>query len=240
MYKTMNNNIIHSKRWLSKNVISQQFYMGNAGLDGIKLINIIKKEENTLERQTLDVKIKLDEVFCREAIDGFGKTEPYLWRVFFKIDGDTVSFSNVLKLSGTATIHTIPGSHGNLNISNAKKGTHITIPTVIGEWQTSLKPIPVPPSMGPLTFSGYIGVVCILMEEDNVSDDGAEAGHAALNNDVQAALDDIISTRTFTNKSISRNELKRFKNDIHRNIDTAIIEKQSFFKNIWSVINYDD
>ena len=192
---------------------------------------------------TLDVTIKLNEVYCQDEIDGFGNAEPYLWRIFFKIDGDTVSLTNTFKLSGNATIHTVPGSHGNLNVSDVRKNTHVIIPPNIGEWQTTLKPIPAPQSIESLKpdgVSGYIGVVCFLMEEDNVSDNGAEAGHVALNNNVQAALDNIIASRPFTNLRISKRELKKMKNNIRKNIDSAIIEKQSIFKNLWSFINFDD
>lgn len=198
---------------------------------------------HTMARKTLNVKITLDEIHCHDEGDGWGNAEPYLWTVFFKIDGGTVSITDALTLSGNATVHTTPGSHGNLDDTDVDAGDHVPIPIDIGEWQTNLKSIPAPPSLESLLpdgFGGVIGVVCILMEEDNVTDDGAESGHSALNNAVQAALNNIIATRSFTNQDISEGELETFESDIKTAIENAIKDQQDFFENIWSWLNKDD
>lgn len=196
-----------------------------------------------MARKTLNVKIMLNEIHCRDEGDGWGNAEPYLWTVFFKIDGDTVSLTDALTLSGNATVHTTPGSHGNLDDTDVDAGDHVPVPVDIGEWQTNLKPIPAPSSLESLLpdgLGGVIGVVCILMEEDNVTDDGAESGHTALNNAVQAALDNIIVTRSITNQDISEGELEAFESDIESAISNAIQDQQNFFENLWSWLNKDD
>ena len=193
-------------------------------------------------REKLSVSLKLNNIICRDEGDGWGNAEPYLWTVFFKIDGETVSLTEALTLSGESTIHTTPGSHGNLDDDSVDEGDTVAIPSDIGEWTTTLEPIPVPDSLSSLVdpLGGIIGVVCILMEEDNVSDDGAEAGHQALNTAVENAINQIISTRTFANQSVSEEELEDFEDDIKSAISSAIENQQNFFENIWSWLNKDD
>jgi len=193
--------------------------------------------------ENYNINIELDEIHCRDEGDGWGNAEPYLWTVFFKIDGDTVSLNTDLTLSGTATVVTTPGSHGNLDTNSVDAGDHVSIPSDIGKWQTKFSPIPAPSTLSgliPNGLPGVIGIICILMEEDNVSDDGAESAHVALNNAVQNALDNIIATRTFTNQNISDEELADFEGDIQNDIINAIQSQQNFFENIWSWVNPDD
>ncbi len=193
-------------------------------------------------RKKLSISVKLNEIICRGEGDGLGNAEPYLWTVFFKIDGSTVSLTEALTLDGNGTLHTTPGSHGNLDVSSVDDGDTVSIPSDIGEWNTMLEPIPVPDSLSSLVdpLGGVIGVVCILMEEDNVSDDGAEAGHNALNNAVENAINQIIATRSFSNPNVSDEDLEDFEGDIKSAISGAIQDQQNFFENIWSWLNKDD
>ena len=43
---------------------------------------------------TTAVDITLRNIHCSDEGDGPGSAEPYLWTVFFKVDGDTVSFES--------------------------------------------------------------------------------------------------------------------------------------------------
>ena len=190
----------------------------------------------------LNVSFKFNQIICRDEGDGWGNAEPYLWTVFFKIDGDSVRIGSDLTLSGTGTIHTTPNSHGNLNTRSVDAGDRVNIPPAIGEWNTTLCPIGFSPPLSQ-TFDpigGVIGAVCILMEEDSVSGDGAEAGHEALNQMVGTALRQIISTRSFTNQNISEEDLKEFENEIKGGIKEAIRSQQNFLENFWTFIDKDD
>ena len=64
-------------------------------------------------RQSLDVSISLDRILCIDEGDGPGNAEPYLWTLFFKIDGDTVKV-DALNLRGTVTVDRRNGEHNNL------------------------------------------------------------------------------------------------------------------------------
>lgn len=195
-----------------------------------------------MARDTLNIRFDLDRLHCFDEGDGWGSAEPYLWTVFFKVDGETVSVSPALNLSGQAVIHTTPGSHGNLGDTDVDEGDDVTIPTAIGEWQTDLRPIPVPPPFNAIQpdVGGVIGVVCVLMEEDNVSDAGAEAGHHALDDGVRAAVNQIVATRSVSNQDVTDAELAGFEGAITNAVSSAIQDQQNFFENIWSWLNADD
>jgi hypothetical protein len=55
-------------------------------------------------RSPLLARMSLDEVRCNEEGDGFGSAEPYLWTMFFKIDGDSVIVGDDTHLKGECTI----------------------------------------------------------------------------------------------------------------------------------------
>lgn len=195
-----------------------------------------------MARSTLNVQFDLTHIKCHDEGDGWGSAEPYLWTVFFLVDGSTISVNSGLTLSGQATLHFTPGSHGNLPNDDVDAGETVPVPAAIGEWQTLMKPIPVPPPFDATQpdVGGVVGVVCVLMEEDNVSDDGAAAGHTALNNAVRAAVNEIVATRTLTNQEVTEGELAEFEASIQDAVSSAVQNEQNFFENLWSWINPDD
>lgn len=195
-----------------------------------------------MARKVIKVNLDLDRIHCFDEGDGWGSAEPYLWTVFFKIDGDSVQLTDGLALSGTPTVQGTPGSHGNLGDTDVDAGDDVAVPAAIGEWETFLKPIPVPASLSGLVqdLGGVVGVVAILMEEDNVSDDGAEAGHRALDAAVRGALQQIIDTRSLTNQDVSDSEIQGFTDAIEARVKDAIVNQQNVFENLWSWLNPDD
>lgn len=195
-----------------------------------------------MARKVIKVNLELDRIHCHDEGDGWGSAEPYLWTVFFKVDGNTVAVTESLTLSGTPTMHFTPGSHGNLGATDVDEGDDITIPAAIGEWETYLKPIPAPASLSALfeDLGGVVGVVAVLMEEDNVSDAGAAAGHTALNNAVRDAIQQIINTRSISNQDVTEAEINGFTTSIQNQVKNAIVNQQNFFENLWSALNPDD
>jgi len=193
--------------------------------------------------QPLKIEIKLDKIICRDEADGHGKAEPYMWTVFFRLDGHKLNLNEQLKLDGEGDIITTPGSHNNLGVKKAKAGDTINIPKRIGKYSTQMKPIPVFEALQPVLpngVGGIIGVVTVLLEKDHVSYKGAEAGHKALNQGVKEAMLELVKSRTLTNPSVSDEELNMFEKDIIADTEDAIIKKQNIIQNLWSVINKDD
>jgi hypothetical protein len=87
---------------------------------------------------------------------------------------------------------------------------------------------------------GVLGVVTVLMEEDNVSDDGAEAGHQALNVAVRNAINQIVATRSVSNQDVSDEELAAFEGQILESVRDAVADEQNFFEDVWSWLNADE
>jgi hypothetical protein len=193
-------------------------------------------------RDILDVWIRLDRVYCFDEGDGWGSAEPYLWPVFFKIDGDSVVLTEALTLSGTATVMGTYGSHGNLVNTDVDPGENLPIPEALGSWRTNLKPIPV---QGPLAstipdVAGVAGVIAVLMEEDNVSDSGAKAGYSALVDAVRTGLDGVIGTLGFTKQEVTDQDIAAIEAAAEEAVKDAIKSNQGFFSNLWSWLNADD
>ncbi len=195
-----------------------------------------------MARDDLLTRLELTKVHCHDEGDGPGSAEPYLWAAFFKVDGSTISVTTGLGLAGEATTQFTPGSHGNLVNTDVDEGEDVPIPASIGEWQTVLTPIPVPDSLSGLVddVGGVAGVVVVLMEEDNVTDDGAEAGHDAFNAAVRDAINKIVATRTVSNQDVSDAELAAFEDQVSSAVSDAVADQQNVFENIWSWLNADD
>jgi hypothetical protein len=201
----------------------------------------------------LPTSVKLSSIYCRDEADGIGDAEPYLWTIFFKIDGETIKHTpNTLTLTGDAVFHFGPGSHGNLGTKSVDAGQTVQIPAAIGEWHNQLQPIILTNRDGTTSsVPGIVGVVAVLMEEDNVSDSGAEKGHQALNNFVQTEINNFIHSINLldfvnvANPQDKLNELieamkKKIQDGAAGVVGKAIEHAQGFWSNLWSGLNKDD
>jgi hypothetical protein len=196
-----------------------------------------------MARDIMRAWVHLDRLHCYDEADGWGNAEPYLWTVFFKADGTTLTLNDSFTLDGSAMIYPTPGSHGNLNTSDVDAGDDVPVPEAIGSWTEFIRPIPVAPSAQPLVgedLPGFFGVVAVLMEEDNVTDDGAAAGHQALNDAVQAAIDQVIHSLGPMHQAITEDDINSVTAGIGDAVSAAIRAQQNFFEDLWSWLNADD
>jgi hypothetical protein len=197
-----------------------------------------------MARNSLQAQLVLDRIRCHDEGDGIGSAEPYLWTVFFKLDGDTVALGDDLFLHGRATVIPTPGSHGNLGDTDVDEGEDLAIPSAIGELVTTLRPIPVPAwvtdTFGVEDVGGVIGVVAVLMEEDDVSHAGAEAGHAALDAFVRQALDGLVPTLGITHPNVTPADVDALTKGAEEAISEAIGSAQSGWENFVSWLDADD
>lgn len=181
----------------------------------------------------LNVKLDLTNLHCTDEADGSGSAEPYLWTVFFKIDGDTVRVGSDLKLHGKATVVATSGNHGDLPNDDVDAGEDVPIPKAIGHFQTTLKPIPVEGSS--LTVGGAVGAIVVLMEEDSTPDDAIAKGHAALNKALADELNKLIPTFGLTKQSPTEDDLKNMENRIGAAVQGAIKEGVGFWDYLGSL-----
>lgn len=180
-------------------------------------------------------------------MEQWGKREPYLWTIFFKLDGSTIAVTSRFRLRGVGTFHFTEGSHGNLGLTSRDE-QEVLIPPAIGEWHTHLVPFHIPyfeqqaPSMA--------GVIVVLMEQNNVSYQGAEAGHAALNLKVAEAVNEAIAA--FDPRTVDINDamgsiqryferkVEAFTATIQSDIVKAIKGRQHLLRNLWTLLNPDN
>jgi hypothetical protein len=195
-----------------------------------------------------NVKIKLKTLTCHNQPQKSIKTIPYLWTIFFRIDGACVEIAHNFKLIGKGVFHYGKGSHGNLNISNITKKETVFIPQEVGEWTTSMTPFRIP--YFEQKVPSIIGAICVLMEQKNVSGKGAEAGHTALNQQIERAVNE--SLAAFDPKNIDINDVmgsikNYFENKVATYTDTiqneiieAIKSNQSLLRNLWTLMSADN
>ncbi|HAP90465.1 MAG TPA: hypothetical protein DCR15_12305 [Arthrobacter bacterium] len=144
-------------------------------------------------RATLNLETVLQNVHCHDEGDGWGNAEPYIWTVFFKVDGDNFAVEAGAGLIGSPTIVSSNGSHGNLGNTDVDAGDDVPVPDAVGRWSTKLKPIPVNDAglralLGADDIPAIAGVVVSLMEEDGWPDDLADTGYSAFVDAVQLAV----------------------------------------------------
>ena len=165
----------------------------------------------------LQTLVSLDHLHCHDEADGAGSGEPYLWTAFFKVDGESVVLDlveddradetktiNDVFLRGVCTLAASPGSHGNLPNHDVDAGEDVPVPAALGELRFEMAPIPVTSRAqavakdllnGATTVSGgAVGAVVALLEENLVTDDAAEVGHAVFNDTLVAGINEIVPT----------------------------------------------
>jgi len=181
----------------------------------------------------LQLKFKLDTIHCGDEGDGPGDAEPYLWSVFFKIDGDTTAIKPVngaLHLQGNATVVGTPGNHGNLGVQEVDAGQTVSIPKAIGQFETALAPIPIAGTS--LSVAGVAGVIAILMEADATPDDAVAAGHTALNKAMADNLNKLIPTLGLEKQTVTDDDVKALQSKIVSAVTSAIAADI----NVWDAI----
>ncbi len=193
----------------------------------------------------LSVAIKLDQIICRDEGDGPGNAEPYLWTVFFKVDGDTVVIESsgpaAPFVSGPPTVVGTPGNHGNLGTNDVDEGDTVAIPAVIGEYRTVMKPIPLTqPLLGITEVDGMIGCLVVLMEEDGTPDSAIVRGHEALDRTVRDRLAGLLSTLSITKPAPTDADIAELSGMIGDAVKSAITDGVSVFDWIGAFGNMDD
>jgi hypothetical protein len=88
-----------------------------------------------MARLPLRARIYLEQIGYAAAPAYATDFDLYLWTVFFKLDGDTVTLGDDLQLQGTCTVMGTPGSHGNLGPTAFGPGGAVHVP----RWASGLR-----------------------------------------------------------------------------------------------------
>jgi hypothetical protein len=193
----------------------------------------------------LSIEFKLDRIHCHDEGDGPGKAEPYLWTVFFKVDGDTVVINSdgadAPFLQGVPTVTGTPGNHGNLGTTDVDEDDDVTVPAIIGEYRTVMTPITLTtPFLGVSEVGGMIGCIAVLMEEDNTSDSAVARGHEALDRSVRDKLAEVLGTLSISKSEPSEEDIAALTDQIGNAVKSAIGDGVSVLAWIAGLGNMDD
>jgi hypothetical protein len=188
--------------------------------------------------------VRLTKLHCYDENDGSGLAEPYLWVVFFKLDGETVTTriegnplenggANArLRVEGRATVIGHTSNHRNITEEDVDARDTVPIPPGLGAYETVLKPVIVShPMLGEQPIMpGFIGCVAVLLEQDNTVHGPLAKGHRALNESVQRVIDELIVTIDGELAKVSLQDLKanpqRIKNEALALVNAALVTKQ--------------
>jgi hypothetical protein len=189
-------------------------------------------------RRNLAVTVRLAELHCVDEGDGPGTAEPYLWPLFFKVDGETVSVGPGSMLQGQVFIQRVrsPG-HGNLGSRDVDAGDVIAIPEDVGRWNTTMVPIPIADekvrmesesTSGEEDVAGSLGVLLLLMEEDSLPDGAALAGYNSMVRTFEVEMNKVIPTLGVTKRELSPEDELVIKNKVRAAVQHAIVHVMDF------------
>lgn len=175
----------------------------------------------------LNIELKLDLIACYEEGDGSGNAEPYLWTVFFKVDGDTLVVNSdgpsAPFLQGAPTVVGTPGNLGNLGTTNVAGRDRLPVPAIIGEYRTIMKPIPLTtPILGLSEVGGMIGCVVVLMEEDKTPASAVARGHEAFDSQLRDRLAEVIATLSINKREPTEDDIAALSGQIGSAVTSAM------------------
>jgi hypothetical protein len=160
---------------------------------------------------------------------------PFLWIIYFKVDGDSIITSS------PAVCFFTDGDHQDLGVGSVSPDAVINIPENIGS--VSMSVIPMPDFIEQQGFSATFGAVIVLMGDlGNITTDGIRAGHDALNQGVQDLLNEIIMTSIQNLAAPTDQDIEAAiaGSNISDQVKNAIEGQQSFCENVSSLIGGAD
>jgi len=163
---------------------------------------------------------------------------PYLWTVFFKVDGATVSVVG-LAPQGNATVVGTEGNEGDLGDApiSLSAGTWV-VPASLGSFLTTLTAIPAPAPIGPIP--GLIGCVAILMDWADTPSDAVAAGHAALNTSIQQGIDQLIPTFGLKKRTVTPADITTLIDQVTTAVKNAVLNQLSIWQKAYLAFGTPD
>jgi hypothetical protein len=197
---------------------------------------------------TIDT-IEWDEIIVLTGGGGIQSTpssSPFLWTVFFKIDGSSISITDGGMVMGNATFTFSDGDHGDLEVGSVNPGAVIKVPDTLNFFSASLEPIPLPQSLQSVVNMvdepALFGLAVVLLNDGgHISAGGIAAGHAKLNSLVQQAVSDLLqeagSQLSPPTQAEINAEIQSL--NISGKISDAVQNAQNFWENLWALTGSD-
>jgi len=201
------------------------------------------------------VLIKLDEIEWSNFIqvtgggpDSTPSVSPYLWTLFFTIDGSTVQLAETGFLSGNVAVYPTSGGHGDLGIWSMSPAEKVGIPDALGFWSTQLLPIPIDPSVEPWLKAfnvrdpeSIFGFVALLLNDGgHIPPHAVEAGRAALVEGFRTFVDGQLRDSLGVQQSgISPQAIDNAREEIKKQIRNAIWDSMSWADQAWALSGLD-
>lgn len=203
-----------------------------------------------MARTPMNVRAHLVDLLCRDEADGWGDAEPYLWPVYFKVDGDSYAVESV-GLIGFPTVIATNGNHGNLGDTDVDENDRVLIPEPLGMQTTVLKPIPINDAsyqtvLNDVDMPGILGVAAVVMEQDGWPNDLAVTGYNALVDAIKLGVGKMMASFQHAASKPTKAEIdaqiELIKALAARMVKGAILDKMSGSQTAWygSLGNNDD
>ena len=198
-----------------------------------------------MARPTLKLEVALENVHCYDEGDGPGDAEPYLWPVFFKIDGDSYAVETGAGLIGFPVIESRNGHHGNLGDTDVDAGDDVPVPEALGIWEDSLKPIPINDPfirtvLGEDDLPGIVGTAVVLMEQDGWPWSLANTGYNALVNAIHLAVARVAAGFQHATHAPTKDEIeaaiKTVKDTAANTVHDAVKGEMSGWQLLWTAV----
>jgi len=178
----------------------------------------------------------------------------FLWTLFFKADGSTLSVTDALTVSGDCVVVPTPGSHDDIggpgppfkpypdDPGPAQIATW-TIPNIIGLWTAKIRPIPVAPSAQSILGvdqPGMFGAVTVLWRHGpHLPNHAAEAGHRAFNSAVESGINGLLRSLGPSHRSITEEDINTLTTSVTQTVHDAIVNDLSTWEMIWALTDAD-
>lgn len=152
-------------------------------------------------QQPLLLEIELQRLILHEDAGGMGRAAPYLWAVYFSVDGRSAEIAANQMLQGGPTLHAPDGSHGNLGRVFRRVGARGRIPEAIGRHMQGMHPIRLDPTAQAAlkidAVPGFAGVFLALCEEGFAHDPvvGYQAFQALIDRELRQLMSGLSATR---------------------------------------------
>lgn len=192
-------------------------------------------KRNAVPRSPKAVLLSLD-TLTLDAWLGFGWPVPYVWTIFFVADGSTLSVTPAGNVAGAAQVFPTAGSREDLGSAQVEAGDSRHVNAQQGMFSSTLKPIPVDPSLQGLLgedLPAQFGAIVVLMYQYGYFTDRlARAGEDGLNSYVTQAIADVIASLGSAHMTVTQQDIDSLTSGANDAVQNAVENAASWWQEI--------